>query len=462
MTVTTQPHPYEDKLMELAYGELSGVEAGAIQAHVEECERCAKALSEIRSVREVMGQLPMDPVPDTGLESLFAYADQAARRNAAGPATSTGWRRWLAPLVAMSALGVVAVVAFETHKLEKPIAPSKEEVATGKLNANEQAMLGASSPSPQYAAPASAPSPFERREEKEASRGADEFKPEPADKEMDAVAQKPSVAKAKKVADRYDSQSNSGDFGGLAAAPSKMKGGAKDLRPAAEPTPPAVEEGAENQLAESMGRKQETSEKNVPAMQRAPSPSEGERLSESSRQSLGVQLGNAGGGTFGAGGRGTESLSKREKKSDARETAMLDQPKTRSAPPAPAAGAPPAPKEAVAEEKSAAGKAVADSKSMDDGALYGSQAGPSQQQARRDVRADVERAITELKESPARSDRRLASLRTACFGYLELGMEEKAEALCQQLDREFPKSQEAAAFRSYRARKAVQMAPAKE
>src|SRR5262245_5591354 len=101
----TAAHQYEDKLLELAYGELPAHEASAVESHVRTCTRCSEALSEIQAVRTTMGQLPMEPVPDAGLESLYAYADQAARRNAAGPAPAmTWWRKLMAPVMAAGAL----------------------------------------------------------------------------------------------------------------------------------------------------------------------------------------------------------------------------------------------------------------------------------------------------------------------------------------------------------------------
>jgi hypothetical protein len=100
-------HQYEDKLLELAYGE----------SHVRGCARCTEALNEIKSVRSTMGHLPMVPAPEGGLDSLFAYAEQAARRNAAGPApAATWWRRLVAPFAVVTALGVVAVVGFQTKR----------------------------------------------------------------------------------------------------------------------------------------------------------------------------------------------------------------------------------------------------------------------------------------------------------------------------------------------------------
>lgn len=107
-------HQYEDKLLEFAYGELPRPEADAVEAHVRGCTRCAQALDEIRGVRMTMAQLPMVPAPDMGLDSLMAYAEQAAKRNAEGtskPGVSI-WKRFFAPLVTVMALITVGVVGF--------------------------------------------------------------------------------------------------------------------------------------------------------------------------------------------------------------------------------------------------------------------------------------------------------------------------------------------------------------
>lgn len=122
-------HQYEDKLLELAYGELPQHEANAVESHVRTCTRCTEALGQIRAVRSTMGQLPVVAPPEAGLESLFAYADQAARRNAAGPApTATWWRKLMAPMMAAGALCIIGVVAWQTSR-EGAVVPTREEIA---------------------------------------------------------------------------------------------------------------------------------------------------------------------------------------------------------------------------------------------------------------------------------------------------------------------------------------------
>src|SRR5438105_7855966 len=106
-------HQYEDKLLELAYGELPAHEASAVESHVRSCARCSEALLEIRAVRQTMQQLPRVEPSNAGLDSLYAYADQAARRNSAGPAPrATWWRRAMAPVAGVMALALIGVFAY--------------------------------------------------------------------------------------------------------------------------------------------------------------------------------------------------------------------------------------------------------------------------------------------------------------------------------------------------------------
>lgn len=112
----TAVHQYEDKLLEFAYGELPAHEAAAVDAHVRGCPRCSEALSQIRSVRSTMSQLPMAPAPDAGLESLLAYAEQTAKRNADTKKKDVWWRRYLMPLASVTALMLVGVVAWRASQ----------------------------------------------------------------------------------------------------------------------------------------------------------------------------------------------------------------------------------------------------------------------------------------------------------------------------------------------------------
>jgi hypothetical protein len=109
-------HQYEDKLLEFAYGELPQHEADAVDAHVRGCSRCAHSLSEIRGVRATMAKLPMESAPDAGLESLLAYAEQAAQRTREAKAPPSIWKRFLMPLASVMALATVGVIAFRANQ----------------------------------------------------------------------------------------------------------------------------------------------------------------------------------------------------------------------------------------------------------------------------------------------------------------------------------------------------------
>lgn len=127
-------HQYEDKLLEFAYGELSQHEAEAVDAHVRGCANCAEALAEIRSVRATMAALPAEPAPDAGLDSLLAYAAQAAERNAAAAKPSVSiWKRFLTPMVSLMALATVGVIAWRANQ-EFDTSPASA-AADGKLEA---------------------------------------------------------------------------------------------------------------------------------------------------------------------------------------------------------------------------------------------------------------------------------------------------------------------------------------
>ncbi len=110
-------HAHEDRLLDFAYGELPPPEAQAVQSHLEGCARCSEVLDGIRGVRSTMSQLSLEPAPDAGLESLLAYAQQAARNAAAGPAPKpTWWRRWLMPAMGAAAVSVFGLVTIQTSK----------------------------------------------------------------------------------------------------------------------------------------------------------------------------------------------------------------------------------------------------------------------------------------------------------------------------------------------------------
>ena len=106
----------QDRLLEYAYGELAPPEAKSFEAHLQSCAECARALEDIRSVRRTMGQLPTVPAPNAGLDSLLAYAQQAARRAQAGPESRSSFWKWLL-LPGSGALALVLLIVV-TRQVE--------------------------------------------------------------------------------------------------------------------------------------------------------------------------------------------------------------------------------------------------------------------------------------------------------------------------------------------------------
>jgi len=78
--MTGPGHPQDDRLLELAYGEVEGTEERALRKHVEECPRCRSVLDGIAEVRSAVRRIPPEPAPERGLESLLAYGELAAAR----------------------------------------------------------------------------------------------------------------------------------------------------------------------------------------------------------------------------------------------------------------------------------------------------------------------------------------------------------------------------------------------
>ena len=153
-------HQYEDKLLEFAYGELPQHEAEAVDAHVRGCNRCSQSLSEIRGVRATMAQLPMEAAPDAGLDSLLAYAEQAAKRNTAKPAP-TWWKRVLMPLASLAALATVGVVGFRANQEfdTSPAAAVAEAAIEDRAKVLQDSLVPRDAPAPVAAAAPETPSP---------------------------------------------------------------------------------------------------------------------------------------------------------------------------------------------------------------------------------------------------------------------------------------------------------------
>ncbi|MBZ4332823.1 zf-HC2 domain-containing protein [Corallococcus sp. AS-1-12] len=146
-------HAHEDRLLDFAYGELPASEAHALEQHVQGCARCTKALADIRGVRTAMAQLSSEPAPDAGLESLLAYAQQSARRAAAGPEPKPSrWRRFLLPAVGLATVGTFGLLTL-TVRENLDLSPNLSQRAAPSA-AMEAAKVAPVAPAP---APSSAP-----------------------------------------------------------------------------------------------------------------------------------------------------------------------------------------------------------------------------------------------------------------------------------------------------------------
>jgi hypothetical protein len=176
-------HAHEDRLLDFAYDELPPTEARLVEQHVQGCSRCSETLEGIRGVRTTMSRLPLESAPDAGLESLLAYAQQSARRAAAGPEPAPRWwRRLLAPVLSVAALSVFGVVVIQVNR-QVDLSPSllvqnKEAARRAEAPAPPEMAVPASTPLP-ITAPASAGTGKERAEMDEELRAAMPGTPSP-------------------------------------------------------------------------------------------------------------------------------------------------------------------------------------------------------------------------------------------------------------------------------------------
>ncbi|HVE83207.1 MAG TPA: zf-HC2 domain-containing protein, partial [Myxococcales bacterium] len=171
-------HRYEDRLLEFAYGELPAAEARSIEAHVKGCSRCTGALAEIQGVRHQMSQLAPEPVPDAGLDSLLAYAEQAARRAQVGPSPARGVRRWIFGLVGGASLAaVLLVVSVVANKAGPDVAAmSPAEIQKQEAKAQLDARQGATASGSQALAQQAAGGPAAETNEDGQDKNADGYK----------------------------------------------------------------------------------------------------------------------------------------------------------------------------------------------------------------------------------------------------------------------------------------------
>lgn len=408
-------HSHEDKLLEFAYGELPPQEAKAVEAHLQACSRCAEFLEAIGGVRRTMSQLREEPAPDAGLESLLAYAEQSARRAAAGPEPRAWWRRFMAPLAGVAALMVLTVVAWETMK-------SADQIGRKEITA-EPIPPAAVAPSPEpVVAKEEAP-----RKDQLAAYG--DPRPDPGFAQLEDRARKreskPALAKKKAMERKADD----------APRPqAKMA--------AAVPAEPARDEAAKASERESAAAPMPMMAGKLEGVGSLGSAGAGRG---GSRESMGLSL-DTGAKSFSSGSAGPPTAAYRSPPSSA--------PAARNRAAAPSSA--PAPEEARAEADSempdwrqARVKASASDAYASDRA-----ADKDQEQA-----STIYRAHQVLNRG-ARGAERMEALLQLCIGYEELGKPDDGAPFCRALLAEFPRSAAAQQVRARQRSAPAQTAPA--
>ena len=140
-------------LLDYAYGELEGAPRRKVEDHLSSCARCRTALMAVAETRHAMAALTPEPVPESGLDSLLAYAEQAARQRAAERPKPSLWR-WLVPALSLAGVSaaVLLVVARSDNAAER-LAPA---TAAPSGHAAKLALMPAR-PEPSVASPAAVP-----------------------------------------------------------------------------------------------------------------------------------------------------------------------------------------------------------------------------------------------------------------------------------------------------------------
>jgi putative zinc finger protein len=261
---TQNAHAHEDRLLDFAYDELPLTEARAVEQHLQGCSRCAETLRGIRGVRRSMARLPQDAAPVEGLDSLLAYAQQSARRAAAGAEPAPRWwRRLMAPALSMAAVSVFGIVVLQVNR-DVDLSPSLQSTPQAPPARAKAEVASAPAPS---ATPAqapllaeAAPRPAPQRTDKPAyasPRGLPMAKsmPSPATRGQAAEGKASaltgmggSALKGKRAVDSDDSEPPAARAQGMSmdSAPSPAMAAARDqsedaeLAPAAAPPPPAA------------------------------------------------------------------------------------------------------------------------------------------------------------------------------------------------------------------------------
>ncbi len=147
-----------DKLLDLAYGELSRREARPVEEHAAACDACRAELERIRETRKLVSALPPVEAPERGENVLLAAARERARLR------EPRWRvpRWLlGASVAAASLVVVAAVSYRIIAMRPgPLGKSEHDALLGEARPGQEAARA------QPQAPAVAASPAKPDEPK--------------------------------------------------------------------------------------------------------------------------------------------------------------------------------------------------------------------------------------------------------------------------------------------------------
>ncbi len=107
-------------LLDYAYDELVGAERAGVEGHLAECAKCRAELEAMAGTRRLMRVLEPEPAPETGLESLLAFAEKAAARQGAGAAAPSRWR-WLVPALSAGGLALALVFVLSTTRAPRDL-----------------------------------------------------------------------------------------------------------------------------------------------------------------------------------------------------------------------------------------------------------------------------------------------------------------------------------------------------
>jgi len=110
----------QELLLDYAYGELESAPRQDVDAHLTGCADCRLALRQLSGTRTLMSQLAPEPAPEAGLDSLLAYAEQAASRREARPHMVSVLWRWLVP-----GFGLAGAAAAALLLVSKPGDPAR-------------------------------------------------------------------------------------------------------------------------------------------------------------------------------------------------------------------------------------------------------------------------------------------------------------------------------------------------